>query len=359
MVGHMIKKSVSNLPLSEMFDEVVEDSQVNYHQVIERLQARYGNIYRQDNVMISATHTHAGPGGYLQYLLVNIPCGGFVYQSYHAIVTGIVKVLRLCSLFASLILEFHDDFQSIQQAHGKIQRARVFLNIGELHGASVNRSPLSYLQNPEDERKRYKTNVDEQVVQLSIFSAESNQAIGIINWFPVHPTSMNSSNTLISGDNKGAASLMMEQTFNGKETLLGRGPFVAAFASSNLGDVSPNVKGPRCQKSGLPCHPVTSTCQDSSDLCIATGPGHDMFESTWMIGNRQYLKSLELVKDSANAIELHGPVRSVHQWVDMSNLTLMTANGDSVRTCSPALGYSFGAGTTDSPGEPGFVQVRS
>lgn len=39
-----------------------------------------------------------------------------------------------------------------------------------------------------------------------------------------------------------------------------QGPFVAAFANSNLGDVSPNTNGPHCIDTGLPCDVITSTC---------------------------------------------------------------------------------------------------
>lgn len=42
----------------------------------------------------------------------------------------------------------------------------------------------------------------------------------------------------------------MEKFVNGNETLPGKGNFVAAFASTNLGDVSPNTNGPRCQDTG-------------------------------------------------------------------------------------------------------------
>ena len=48
------------------------------------------------------------------------------------------------------------------------------------------------------------------MVQLNFHDAEE-KPIGILNWFAVHPTSMPKTNRLISGDNKGAASLMMEK----------------------------------------------------------------------------------------------------------------------------------------------------
>ena len=63
---------------------------------------------------------------------------------------------------------------------------------------------------------------------------------------------------------------------------------VAAFASSNLGDVSPNLNGPICVDTGLPCDFDTSTCEGRNQMCMASGPGKDMFESTYIIAERQY-----------------------------------------------------------------------
>ena len=46
--------------------------------------------------------------------------------------------------------------------------------------------------------------------------------MGIINWFAVHPTSMNNTNHLISGDNKGLASQLLEKDVNPKDQLSGQ-----------------------------------------------------------------------------------------------------------------------------------------
>ena len=77
------------------------------------------------------------------------------------------------------------------------------------------------------------------MVQLNFFN-DAGQALGVLNWFAVHPTSMNNTNLLISGDNKGAASQIFEKEMN-PNYVTGQGPFVAAFASTNLGDISPNI----------------------------------------------------------------------------------------------------------------------
>lgn len=42
--------------------------------------------------------------------------------------------------------------------------------------------------------------------------------------------------------------------------LFWQGPFVAGFASSNLGDVSPNILGPHCANTGESCDNEKSTC---------------------------------------------------------------------------------------------------
>ena len=66
---------------------------------------------------------------------------------------------------------------------------------------------------------------------------------------------------------------------------------MAAFASSNLGDVSPNTMGAKCIDTGLPCDFVSSSCNNRTQLCIAFGPGKDMVDSTRIIGDKQFQKA--------------------------------------------------------------------
>ena len=61
-------------------------------QVVERLQAEYGKMYSNANVMLSGTHTHSGPGGFLQYLLFDITSLGFIKETLDAMVEGIFQV---------------------------------------------------------------------------------------------------------------------------------------------------------------------------------------------------------------------------------------------------------------------------
>ena len=45
--------------------------------------------------------------------------------------------------------------------------------------------------------------------------------VGSFNWFATHGTSMSRTNSLISGDNKGAAARFMEDWYNSNATLKG------------------------------------------------------------------------------------------------------------------------------------------
>jgi len=51
------------------------------------------------------------------------------------------------------------------------------------------------------------------MVQLKLVR-EDGVPIGAINWFAVHPTSMNNTNMLVSSDNVGYAAILFEQRMN-------------------------------------------------------------------------------------------------------------------------------------------------
>lgn len=79
--------------------------------------------------------------------------------------------------------------------------------------AGVNRSPSAYLNNPVTERNKYKYDVDKEMTLLKFVDREWGP-VGSFNWFATHGTSMSRTNSLISGDNKGAAARFMEDWFN-------------------------------------------------------------------------------------------------------------------------------------------------
>ena len=339
-----------------------------------------------DNLSISGTHTHSANAGFLQYVLYQITSKGFAREEvFDTYVESIA--------------------QSIFQAYRNLQPANIALSKSELlQDANINRSPTSYLLNPEWERDMYKEegDTDKTMTQLTFLRVPENgyvendtdhdnstrntaqTPIGVLNWFAVHGTSMNGTNTLISGDNKGYASYMMERQYNIGNNMRSMqsntqqspshcSPFIAAFASTNLGDVSPNTAGPRCLDTGGPCD-ADSTCRGKNELCVAFGPGKDMQESAEIIGLKQYEASQKLLKTSLSMkMELSndertsprqqkylsGPIAFRHAFVNMANRTVVLNDNTTIRTCPAALGYGFAAGTTDGPGMFDFSQGQN
>jgi len=305
--------------------------------VLNKLSALYGDLYTADNVVISGIHTHSGPAGFLQYVLYDFTSLGFVKETMDSLVDGIVE--------------------SVTAAHKSVKPGNVLFNEGELLEANRNRSPTAYLRNPAEERAKYKHDTDKNVSQIT-FQDTANTPFAAINWFPVHCTSMNNTNQLISSDNKGAAARLLESDMSpeDKRTLRGAEPsFIGAFAQANVGDTSPNILGAFCTDTGLPCDNPTSTCNNRTELCNARGPGWpDIFKSTHTIASRQFAKAKELIENSK--VVLEGSIDYRHMNIDMSKVNVSLADGSFATTCPPAMGYSFAAGTTDGPGDFDFTQ---
>lgn len=299
-------------------------------------------LYGQGNVAVTGTHSHAGPGAWLNYLLPQITSKGFDKQSYQAIVDGALL--------------------SIQRAHESYSPGYLTFASVDIEDANINRSPYAYLADPKEERARYEHDVDKTLTLLKFQRAEDGKNMGVLTWFPVHGTSMLGNNTLISGDNKGVAAYLFEQSVKNEATAADG--FVAGFSQSNVGDTSPNVLGAYCEDgSGEKCNFEDSTCADGrSQACHGRGPffreNDEGTRSCFEIGKRQFQGAKSLY-DSMHeyAIPIKGStVKSLHTFQDLSNFTFTHPNGTAVSTCPAALGYSFAAGTTDGPGAFDFKQ---
>ena len=271
-------------------------------EVLSRLKDQYADQYQIDNVIISATHTHAAPTGYWHSRTDLGLDGGFYPQHFNSIVDGIVE--------------------SIGKAHEDLEPGNIYINRGRVENAGINRSLIAYQQNPEAERKQYSDSIDKDMTLLKFVNQSGN--IGLLNWLPVHPTSMTFFNRLISGDNKGYASLNVERQ-NGV-TYKQDSEFVAAFAQSNPGDVTPNLN------------------------LNNTGPGKDDFDSTKIIGERQVEVALELFTNASESLK--GKIDYRQVYVDLSHFEVTdTFSGQGTQhTCPSAYGYSFAGGSTEDGG---------
>ncbi|KAK4775932.1 hypothetical protein SAY87_023893 [Trapa incisa] len=111
--------------------------------------------------------------------------------------------------------------------------------------------------------------------------------------------------------------------------------------------------------SGKPCDFNHSTCNGKNEICYGRGPGYpDEFESTRIIGERQFKKAAKLFNKASELLK--GKIGYQHAYLDFSNLnvTIFKGNGGTkvVKTCPAALGFAFAAGTTDGPGAFDFKQ---
>lgn len=305
-------------------------------------------VYGQHNVAVTGTHSHSGPGAWLNYLLPQITSKGFDKQSYQAIVDGAVL--------------------SIQRAHESLQPGYLTVGSTKVSGANINRSLYAYLANPEKEREKYNVtteddgSVDKTLTLLRFQRASDGKSTGVLTWFPTHGTSMLGNNTLISGDNKGVAADLFEKSVVG-DANVAEG-FVAAYSQANVGDTSPNVLGAWCEDgSGSECSFENSTCSDGkSQHCHARGPFFRVKDngasSCYEIGKRQFEPARRLYDglDREGSFIAGSSVKSFHTFQDMSNYSFPLRNGSYVRTCPAALGYSFAAGTSDGPGAFDFTQ---
>ena len=269
--------------------------------VVKKLLSRYSGLYTDDNVAISATHTHSGPGAYSHYALYNLSMLGYDEKHFNTVAEGI--------------------YQSIVRAHNNLESGDIRINSGDLYDSGWNRSPIAYNNNPAAEKAKYTSDTDKTMTLLRFVSAGGSN-LGMINWFAVHPTSMGNTNKLITGDNKGYASYLFEKQMG--SNYAANKTFVAAFAISNAGDVSPNIYW------GYP-------------------DGVNDYDHMKTIGLRQYNKAMSLFDGAA--VNLVGSVDYRHMYVDMSNQYIspafMPGQVNAGNTCSAAIGVSMLAGSTE------------
>ncbi|MCX4028426.1 neutral/alkaline ceramidase [Endozoicomonas sp. SM1973] len=272
--------------------------------VVKQLQQQLGERYSDKNLLITATHTHSGPGGFSHYALYNISSKGFIKENFQVVVDGIAD--------------------AIIAADRNLKPGYILLNKGELTGANKNRSLAAYLNNIDAD------NFPPEDRQMTVIKfVQQGKPIGLVSWFPTHAVSMSNTNKLISGDNKGYAAYLFEQKIRQQ---IGDANFVAAFAQSNAADMTPNL------------------------ALDGTGPTKDSFSNTQIIGERQFKKAWSLYQ-SANT-QITGPIGFRHRYVNMANQQVLPefTDGEQRRTCTAALGYAFAAGTEDGRGPFSFKE---
>lgn len=362
--------AVSALLHQEILKKIAGDAQLSPH-------------YTRDNLMVSATHTHTAGGGFgvpvLPDLSATLPTlinnpvvwletlafsnANYDNDNVNAIVDGTVQAIRR----AHANLEAHPQTATIRMA------------IDELRNANINRTPPAYKQNAPSERAQYvdqnghEVNVSKRSLQLNLVR-DNGSVAGILNWFPVHPTSMGNHTLLLSGDSKGYAALGFEKLMGTRYVADDSGQadgtdnFVAAFAqAADEGDTIPDlfvfdadINGGNGPGQGVPYFARGGT----NEPYEYNQPGFERGQpqATAISGTKQLAMALEQMTRGS---VLRGPVDYRFFYADFSNneitdpvvLAELSYNdlpaelyeGDKT-TCKTAMGVGFGVGGVNGPG---------
>jgi neutral ceramidase len=289
--------------------------------VLRNLERHYPEyVYDEDNLMLTAQHTHSGPSGFSYYGLYNLSTPGFVMEIYKKVVEGIV--------------------QAIVAAEKNLKPAKLMLSTGIMEPekeVAYNRSVPAYNLNPEVNPKITFENrhlgLDREMTLLKVV-AEDGTEMGSINWFGVHPTSLPNTNNKLCYDNKGYASAYLEKYYAEK----GNSNYLSAFAQGTCGDVTPRMV----------YHPVYPFQRGQWE-----GKYPDDFESAKFNGRLQFEKAKEIA-ESKNQIAIDGAIDYELMYVNFTDVTCdpKFANGKTdAQTGNATMGLAFFTGTTiDGPG---------
>jgi neutral ceramidase len=269
------------------------------------------------NLMLMATHTHSGPGGFTHYPFYNITIPGFVPAVVERIADAVVGALV-------------DAHAGLRPGTVRYAESEVPLDVP----VAWNRSVPSYNSNAEvapvseDEPER----ALDRTMRLFRFDDAEGNCLGAIDWFAVHCTSVHSDNTDIHFDNKGYAAQMLEDD----RRAAGEPGFVGAFAQGAAGDVTPNFRRYR-------------------EKPWTRGAHLDDDESARDNGRLQMRHAAGLLAEAGAAPAVQARLRHAHAFVDFSDVEVdpRYSDGRPGRRTGPAeIGWAMLFGTEEGPGLP-------
>lgn len=247
-----------------------------------------------DNLVITAQHTHSAPGGYSHYPFYNFTIPGFQTNVFDKIVSSIMM--------------------AIEDASARTQKATISwgrTTIDPAKEVAFNRSIEAHALNPEAVHSgiNEKNLAVDRTMEGMFFKSSEGKTLAFLNWFGVHCTSISSFNQRIHHDNKGVAADLFEKNHPGT---------MAFFLQASAGDVSPNFIWDKKTK-------------------LMRGKFTDQYENAAYNGEIQFREA-----EKINAENVVGAgLESHHVFVDMA---LVVA--------PPAHGVAFFQGTLEGPGVP-------
>ncbi|MCH4243940.1 neutral/alkaline non-lysosomal ceramidase N-terminal domain-containing protein [Acinetobacter gerneri] len=283
------------------------------------LQEKLGEQFNENQFVLTATHTHSGPGGCAYEALYNMPTPGFVPEHLDAIVLAVVS-----SVENALSRQAETEIAICQQSFDTATPV------------AWNRSLDAYNQNPEVEpRSEHETHLAlNREMQLIGFYRQGNLQ-AFISFFGVHATCLGNSLNAHDGDNKGyaaqdAEALLKQQGIENPVTI---------FAQATAGDVSPHFHGPHQNK-------IRQQIKGEKEYEYAKENG-------------RLQSQLAFTAFENKTVKVKGNVDAVFCYVDLSNIEIPAefAQGEmDARTSIPCHGTAFAAGTpVDGKGVSTFV----
>ncbi len=287
-----------------------------FKEVCRRIKENYPGLgLSEQNIMLTATHTHSAPGGYSEYFLYLITIPGFSFEVFETIVSGIVR--------------------SIVRASKNKEEAVSYYVSGEFPKeipVAFNRRVKAYNRNPDVRKVSMKNShlaIDRTMYLLRVDSVKG-KPLGLLAWFGVHATCVHNDKNLISSDNKGLAAEGFEKAMNARNP-----EFVAGFPQTYPGDVSPNFKKHRL-----------------GDMERGVTP--DDFKNAQINAQFHIELANELFRKAISyPLKMDG-IKSLLWFVDMSKISIDKTLGGG-RTAYPAIGSEFFLGTKEGPGTSFFV----
>lgn len=267
------------------------------------------------NVMLLATHTHSGPGGFSHYPLYNLTIPGFSHHVLEQLAGGIVSaIVRADAARAPGVMRW---------VAGEIDPALP---------VAFNRSLRAYNNNPDvtPAGPGDASVALDRTMRMLRFEDAGGTPRASLNFFAVHCTSVHSDNTAIHSDNKGYAARFVEQEMAGR----GHDRYVAAFAQGAAGDVTPNFR----YFKGKPW---------------IRGKYADDDRSARFNGRIQADQALVLLEAPSEALPPR--LAAAHAFVDFSDVEVdpeFTDGRAGLRTAPAEIGMAMLFGTKEGPGLP-------
>lgn len=290
--------------------------------VCARLASALGGDFNPEQLVLTCTHTHSGPGGCSQDGLYNLVTPGYVPDYVDAIVDTTT--------------------QTILDAWECTEPTEVTLSVVHFDNdtpVAWNRSLDAYNQNPEV------TPLDHHHTHLAVDRAmpvlnfrRHNQTQALVSLFGVHATCVGSSQHAFDGDNKGYAARHAEHQLAAG----GAVHPVAIFAQGTAGDVSPHYHGPGQKRR-------RNAIRGDAEYQYACRNGE--FQSTLA------LSALEATATPIAPHRLDALLSYLQLPGRKAEPEYASGNGEAY-TSEPCHGVPFFTGTpVDGPGMPGFLAL--